>query len=157
MTLAVVTDRLQKTPLPAQLTLKKVERKKNPLISEVMSWNEYSGIPNNNNRRGYWLSKEFAPRWKELQDAEWDQEHSNQSRFSKTNNGFADDLKMKMELDLTFFDVQRQVRKIQSHIESLSIGITILFFGLLARELFPPNRYLEVLRGNRNTFQVLGI
>ena len=66
--------------------------------------------------------------------------------FSKTTNGFADDLKMKMLLDITFFDVQRHIRKIQSHIESLSIE-TNLSLGLLSAELFPPDRYLEVLRG----------
>ena len=42
-------------------------------------------------------------------------------KFSKTTNGFADDLKIKMQLDITFFDVQRHVRKIQSQIESLSV------------------------------------
>ena len=68
-------------------------------------------------------------------------------KFSKTTNGFADDLKIKMQLDITFFDVQRHVRKIQSQIESLSIGITSLSLGLLSAELFPPDRFLEVLRG----------
>ena len=35
MTLAVLGDGLQKTPLPSQLTLKKVEKQDEPLISEV--------------------------------------------------------------------------------------------------------------------------
>ena len=76
--------------------------------------------------------------------------------FSKTTKGFADDLKMKMLLDITFFDVQRHIRKIQSHIESLSIEITNLSLGLLSAELFPPDRYLEVLRGIQKHLPSIG-
>ena len=67
--------------------------------------------------------------------------------FFEAANGFAIDLRIKMLLDIKFFNVQRHIRKIQSYIESLSITITSLSLGLLSAELFPPERFLEVLRG----------